>query len=119
MTGPGGGGIMHVPVWPAALERRRAADSDAMAWLFLLSSLFWPRLFLLGFWLFGSTLGDAFSSSAIPIIGFFVAPWTTVGYAFMWSITSESVNGWEWIVVAFCIALDAATYAGAGRLIRR
>ena len=110
-------GIMRVPVGPGHRVAGRD-DRHVMGWLFFVSSLFWPRLFILGFWIFGSQLGRAFSSWVIPAIGFLVAPWTTVGYAFMWSISSDKVSGWEWIVVAGCVLLDLATYAGGHRLIR-
>jgi hypothetical protein len=33
-------------------------------------------------------------------------PWTTLTYAFMWSISSDRVAGWEWIVVAFALLID-------------
>jgi hypothetical protein len=110
-------GLMRVPVTPQATSRRR--EPHVMGWFMLISSLFWPRVFILAFWIFGSTLSNAFSSWAIPVLGFFVAPWTTVGYAFMWSITSDSVNGWEWIVVAVCALLDLVTWTGGARLVRR
>ena len=96
---------------------RRMSGARVMEWTLLFSSLFWPRLFIAGFWVFSKTLGDAFSSWVIPAIGFVVAPWTTVCYAFMWSISSNAVTGWEWIVVALGVVLDLATWLGASRLL--
>lgn len=90
----------------------------AIAWnLFLLVSLMtWPRVVILAFWIFGSELGQAFGSPAIPIVGFFVLPWTTMAYAFMWSISSEAVSGVEWIAVAFGVLFDVWGYAVLQRL---
>ena len=95
----------------------RLEFNDVIGLTLIAGSLFWPRLFILGFWIFGSQLGDAFSSWVIPAIGFFVAPWTTAAYALMWGAGGDSVSGfWEWLVVAGAILLDVLTYWGIGRL---
>jgi hypothetical protein len=77
-----------------------------LAWTVLLGVAFWPRLWILGFWIFGRQLGDAFSSWVIPAIGFFILPWTTLMYALMWGIDSNAVSGWEWIVVGVSFVVD-------------
>ena len=87
----------------------------AMGLVILGSLMFWPRLFILGFAIFDRQIGDAFSSWLIPVFGFFLLPWTTVGYAAMWSITSESVSGVEWAVVGFCFLLDVWAWAAFRR----
>ncbi len=85
--------------------------------LLLLFSLF-PRAFILGFWIFGSQLGNAFSSWVIPAIGFVFLPWTTLLYAWMWAISSDGVNGWEWILVGLALILDVSFWAGLRRVFR-
>ena len=76
-------------------------------WLWFLTLSFWPRLFLLGFWIFGSQLGDAFKHGwVVPTIGFFVAPSTTCAYALTWGTSSDGVHGVEWVVVAVGLLLD-------------
>jgi len=84
--------------------------------LFVFASF--PRLFILAFWIFGSELGDAFGSWIIPAVGFIVAPWTTLLYAWMWAISSDAVAGWEWIVVAVGVLLDLAFLVMVRRLMR-
>ena len=79
------------------------------------SLLFWPRLFILGFAIFDRQIGDAFSNWLIPFFGFFLLPWTTVSYAALWSITSESVTGVEWAVVGFAFLLDVWTWSAFRR----
>ena len=110
-------GIMYLER-PADAGPRTLDGAKVMEYVLVVSSLFWPRLFILGFWIFSPWLRDAFSSWVIPAVGFFIAPWTTVGYAFMWSISSDKVSGWEWIVVAFCVLLDLVTYAGGRALVK-
>ncbi len=80
-------------------------------------SLF-PRAWIIGFWIFGRQLGDAFSSWIIPAIGFVILPWTTLLYAWMWGMTSDGVNGWEWAPVALAFLLDLGFWAVVSRLFR-
>jgi hypothetical protein len=90
--------------------------------LILLGMLFvfalWPRAWIVGYWLFGRQLGDAYDSAVIPIIGFFIAPWTTVLYAWMWAISSNAVTGWEWLVVGVGALLDLWFLLAVARLRR-
>lgn len=87
-------------------------------WLWFIGLAFWSRLFILGFWIFGSTLGNAFDHGwVVPAIGFVIAPNTTFAFAWMWGLTSDGVNGWEWIVVAIGVLFDVWMY-GAWQRIR-
>jgi hypothetical protein len=92
-------------------EHTQAQEPSASSGSFIVASLLfvfalWPRVWILAYWLFGRQLGDAYDSPVIPIIGFVVAPWTTVLYAWMWAISSNAVTGWEWLVVAVGAILD-------------
>ena len=40
-----------------------------------------PRLVLVLLWLFGNVLSSAFDRWMVPLLGFFVLPWTTLAYA--------------------------------------
>ena len=81
-------------------EHAEPGTSRVVLWVVLLGVAFWPRLWIIGFWIFGRELGDAFSGWIVPALGFVFLPWTTLIYAAMWSIGSDSVNGWEWGAVA-------------------
>lgn len=95
----------------------RLEFNDVIGMTMIANSLVWPRLFILGFWIFGSQLGDAFSSWVVPAIGFFIAPWTTAFYALMWGAGGDSVSGfWEWLVVGVAVLLDVLTWWGIARL---
>jgi hypothetical protein len=89
--------------------------SRALMWVLAGGLMFWPRLFIIGFAIFSRTIGDAFSGALIVIAGFIVLPWTTFMYAVMWSISSNEVSGWEWIVVAVALLVDLYTWALARR----
>jgi hypothetical protein len=97
---------------PSGMSKGRAAG-----WVLAVSSLFWPRLFILLFWIFDDQLfRDAFDSWVVPFLGLFLLPWTTLAYATMWGLSSDRVSGGEWVVVGFALLLDVWTYAGIRRL---
>ncbi len=77
-----------------------------VSWTVLLGLAFWPRLWIVGFWIFSDQIGNAFSSWVTPAIGLVLLPWTTLMYAVMWSIDSNTVSGWEWIVVGISFLID-------------
>jgi hypothetical protein len=89
--------------------------SRVLMWVIAGGLMFWPRLFIIGFAIFSRTIGDAFSGALIVIAGFILLPWTTLMYAAMWSINSNEVAGWEWIVVAIALLVDLYTWALARR----
>jgi len=86
-----------------------------LMWVVAGGLMFWPRLFIIGFAIFSPTLGNAFGSTLLVIAGFLLLPWTTLMYAVMWSIDSNTVSGWEWIVVAISLLVDLYTWAIARR----
>jgi hypothetical protein len=51
----------------------------------------------------------------VPLLGFFLLPWTTLAYAVMWSASSNTVNGFEWFIVILAFLFDLGSYAQSGR----
>jgi hypothetical protein len=96
-------------------RQQEISPVTGVAWVLIGSLMFWPRLFMLGFFIFDRDIGRAFGSWVVPIIGFFVLPWTTVTYAAMWSISSDRVIGIEWAAVAVALVLDLITWAAVRR----
>lgn len=82
----------------------------------VLLALISPRLALLGLWLFGDLLGRAYDSWVLPVLGFFLLPWTTLSYAafYDWGAGRE-VAGFEWFLVVFAFVVDLASHAEGGR----
>jgi len=86
--------------------------------LLALLALISPRLVLFLLWIFSNVLSRAFDSWIIPLLGFFLLPWTTLTYTAFWDWGSgHHVTGFEWffVVVAFLIDLGAI---GGGRRAR-
>ncbi|HLL86715.1 MAG TPA: hypothetical protein VK387_05350 [Thermoleophilaceae bacterium] len=75
-----------------------------------------PRLALVVLWLFSDLLSAAFQSWLIPLIGFFVLPWTTLAYAGMWALgRGSAVTGFEWFLVVLAFVVDLGSYLGGRR----
>ena len=72
--------------------------------------LFGPRAAVVIWWIRTPPLEPAFSSWLWPVIGFFIAPWTTL----MWVICAPGgVRGLDYLWIGLAIAFDVATWSGA------
>jgi hypothetical protein len=80
-----------------------------------LFALISPRLALVFVWLFSEWLSRAFDSWVVPLIGFFLLPWTTLAYAAMWVLGSNEVSGFEWFIVILAFLADLSAYGGGSR----
>ena len=76
----------------------------------LLFAALGPRFAIIAMWLFGNRVDAAFGSALWPLLGLFLAPWTTLMYLLAWSPVG-GVSGGEWIIVGLGVALDVGTYA--------
>ena len=85
-----------------------------------LLALISPRLALFFVFIFSDLLSDAFDSWVLPLLGFFILPWTTLAYALMWSAGTNDVTGFEWFVFVFAFVIgDLGSYAGGSASRRR
>lgn len=81
-----------------------------------LFALISPRLALFVLWIFSSVLSRAFSSWVIPLLGFFLLPWTTLAYALAWDWSAgHHVSWFGWVIVAVFFFIDLSSYAGGRR----
>ena len=86
-----------------------------MPCLIALLALLSPRIALFFIFLFSDLLSRAFQSWFIPLIGFFVLPWTTLAYAGMWSLGLRGVVGFEWFIVILAFVIDLGSYVSGSR----
>ena len=63
-------------------------------------------------------LERAYDDWIVPVLGFFLVPWTTLAYAVMWSAGPRGVEGFEWFIVAVAFLFDLGSLA-QGRRERR
>jgi hypothetical protein len=83
--------------------------------LVILLAFISPRLALVAVWLLSDWLGRAFDGWLLPILGFFLLPWTTLAYAGMWAYGTNKVAGFEWAVVGLAFLTDVGALGGARR----
>jgi hypothetical protein len=86
-----------------------------MPCLVVLLAFISPRLALFAIFLFSDLLSRAFDSWFVPLLGFFLLPWTTLAYAVMWSTSSNQVSGFEWFIVILAFIIDLGSYARGSR----
>jgi hypothetical protein len=82
--------------------------------LVVLLAVLSPRLALFCLWLFSDVLSRPFDSFIVPLLGFFLLPWTTLAYAGLWD-SGHRVNGLEWFIVILAFALDLGSWMGGDR----
>jgi hypothetical protein len=86
--------------------------------LLALLALISPRLVLFLLWIFSSVLSRAFDSWFVPLLGFFLLPWTTLTYAAFWDWgRGHHVTGIEWFFVVLAFLVDLSSYE-SGRRVR-
>jgi hypothetical protein len=83
-----------------------------MGCLLALLALISPRLVLVLLWLFSNVLSRAFDSWIVPLLGFFLLPWTTLTYAAFWDWgPGRHVTGIEWAFLALALLIDLGSHA--------
>ena len=83
--------------------------------LIALFALISPRLALFFILIFSNMIDRAFDGWIVPVLGFFLLPWTTLAYAVMWSASTNEVSGFEWFIVVLAFVFDLGSYASRGR----
>jgi hypothetical protein len=78
----------------------------------VLFALISPRLAIVFVWLFSNVMERAYDDWWIPVLGFFLLPWTTLAYAVMWDTGTRTVDGFEWFIVVLAFLADLASYVG-------
>ena len=87
-----------------------------MPCLLALLALISPRLVLILLAIFSNVLSHAYNSWVIPLVGFFVLPWTTLAYAAFWDWgPGHHVVGFEWFFVILAFVIDISSYGGGMR----
>jgi len=88
-----------------------------MGCLLALLALISPRLVLFLLWIFSNVLSRAFDSWLVPLLGFFLLPWTTLTYAAFWDWgAGHHVTGFEWFFVVLAFLIDLGSYGGGRRM---
>lgn len=86
-----------------------------MPCLIALIALLSPRLALFFILLFSNMIDRAFDGWIVPVLGFFLLPWTTLAYVVMYDVGTREVSGFEWFIVVLAFLVDLASYFGGQR----
>jgi len=86
-----------------------------MPCLLALFALISPRLAIVVLALLTDDLSRSMGSWWLPLLGFFVLPWTTLAYAFMWNTGTHEVRGFEWFIVIIAFLADLGSIGGTAR----
>jgi hypothetical protein len=73
-----------------------------------------PRLAIFLTWVFTDRMSVAFNSFWIGLLGFFLLPWTTLAWAWMYAPV-RGVTGFGWFLVILGFIADLSTYAGSAK----
>ena len=68
--------------------------------------------------IFSDWLDRAFDGWIVPVLGWFLLPWTTLAYTVMWVAGANGVNDFEWFIVILAFFFDIASHAEARGLRR-
>jgi hypothetical protein len=90
-----------------------------MPCLVALLALISPRLAIIALALFSNIIDRAYDSWLLPLLGFFLLPWTTLAYAVMWDTGTRTVDGFEWFIVIVAFLFDIASLTGGAAMRRR
>ena len=85
-----------------------------MGCLLALLALISPRLALAAIWLFSDLLSRAFDSWILPLLGFFLLPWTTLACTVAYA-PIQGVTGFGWFLVIFAFLVDIGTHIGSAQ----
>ncbi len=59
----------------------------------------------------GAWLSRAFDGGwLVPVLGFFLLPWTTLAYTVMWNTGTRGVDGFEWFIVILAFLFDVGSW---------
>ena len=87
-----------------------------MPCLLALLALISPRLVLVLLWIFDNVIGRAFDGWILPVLGFFLLPWTTLAYVALWDWgPGGEVVGIEWFFLVLAFIIDLGTLGGGER----
>jgi hypothetical protein len=86
-----------------------------MPCLVVVIALISPRAALIVMALVSNVLSRAYDGVLLPLIGFFILPWTTLAYALMWDHSTHEVRGFEWFIVVVAFLVDLGAIGGGAR----
>jgi hypothetical protein len=101
---------------PPPGSRAQPLGSRSVGCFLALLALLSPRLALFFAAIFSDILSRAYDSFIIPLLGFFLLPWTTLVYALAYDANPKHLTTFEWLLVAVAFLLDLGSYGFGQRM---
>jgi len=79
---------------------------------FVLAALFGPRVGIVLLWLFTDRMTRAYETGLVPVLGFFVLPWTTFLYGLVQG-GGGAVGAFGVFVIVIGFIIDVVSYISA------
>ncbi|HSK47230.1 MAG TPA: hypothetical protein VLA05_04395 [Coriobacteriia bacterium] len=77
-----------------------------------LAFAFAPRFVLVLMWLFNDWITEAFGNIWLPLIGFFILPWTTLAYTL---VAPGGLTVLDIAILVIAVVADLGAYGGGAR----
>ena len=85
--------------------------------LLIFALIFSPRVVMVVWWLLDMARWAAtFDNALVPILGFVLAPWTTIMYVL---VAPNGVGGIDWLWIAIAVIADLGALGGGAARSRR
>jgi hypothetical protein len=78
----------------------------------IIAFAFAPRAALILMWLFNDRISTAFGGIIMPLIGFFLMPWTTLTYTL---VSSNGMNTFDIILLIIAVGADLGIWGGGAK----
>ena len=73
---------------------------------------FLPRVAMVFMAIFSTMFNGAFPNWIVPVIGWFLVPYTTLAYVLLWNWDHHHLNGFSWFLVALAFIVDIVNLGG-------
>lgn len=78
--------------------------------LVIFALIFSPRLVMVVWWLLDmARWSGTFDTLLLPVLGFLLAPWTTLMYVL---VAPGGLNGFDWVLMAIAVLVDVGAIGG-------
>ena len=78
--------------------------------LVVFALIFSPRLVMVVWWLLDmARWSSTFDTVLLPVLGFVLAPWTTLMYVL---VSPGGLNGFDWVLMAIAVLVDLGAIGG-------
>jgi hypothetical protein len=78
----------------------------------LIAFAFAPRAALVLMWLFSNRISTAFGTILLPLVGFFIMPWTTLTYAL---VSANGLSIFEIVLMVIAVGADLGIWGGGAK----